>query len=110
MNDHSAGGSAGSSASGAGDTTATCFSMLHHMPEAQMQDQLFAEVHRVLRPGGQFVAVDSLDNDAIRAGHVDDTFVPVDPDTVGARLEAAGFEATEIDLGDYQFRFRTRKS
>ncbi|TMK89544.1 MAG: class I SAM-dependent methyltransferase [Actinobacteria bacterium] len=91
-------------------TTATCFSMLHHMPEAQMQDQLFAEVHRVLRPGGQFVAVDSLDNDAIRAGHVDDTFVPVDPDTLGARLEAAGFEATEIDLGDYQFRFRTRKS
>src|SRR5256885_13331787 len=30
-------------------TTATCFSMLHHMPEARMQDELFAEVHRVLR-------------------------------------------------------------
>jgi len=36
--------------------------------------------------------------------------VPVDPDTLGARLEAAGFEATQIDLGDYQFRFRTRKA
>src|SRR6266550_193501 len=32
-------------------TTATCFSMLHHMPEARMQDELFAEVQRVLRPG-----------------------------------------------------------
>jgi len=91
-------------------TTATCFSMLHHMPEPQMQDQLFAEVHRVLRPGGQFVGVDALDSDGMRAGHVDDTFVPVDPDTLGARLEAAGFEATQIDLGDYQFRFRTRKA
>ena len=91
-------------------TTATCFSMLHHMPEPQMQDQLFAEVHRVLRPGGQFVGVDALDSDGMRAGHVDDTFVPVDPDTLGARLAAAGFEATQIDLGDYQFRFRTRKA
>ena len=32
------------------------------------------------------------------------------PYTRRQRLEAAGFEATEIDLGDYQFRFRTRKS
>ena len=90
-------------------TTATCFSMLHHMPDPRMQDALFAEVHRVLRPGGQFVGVDALDSDGMRAGHVDDTFVPVDPDTLGTRLQAAGFEATEIDMGDYQFRFRTRK-
>ena len=90
-------------------TTATCFSMLHHMPEVKMQDDLFAEVHRVLRPGGQFVGVDALDSEGMRAGHVDDTFVPVDPDTLGSRLEAAGFNKTEIDIGDYQFRFRTRK-
>ena len=90
-------------------TTATCFSMLHHMPEARMQDELFAEVQRVLRPGGQFVGVDALDSDGMRAGHINDTFVPVDPDTLGSRLAAAGFESTEIDIGDYQFRFRTRK-
>ena len=90
-------------------TTATCFSMLHHMPEPRLQDELFAEVHRVLRPGGQFVGVDALDSEPMRKGHVDDVFVPVDPDTFGARLEAAGFASTEIDLGDYQFRFRARK-
>jgi SAM-dependent methyltransferase len=90
-------------------TTATCFSMLHHMPEAQMQDDLFAEVQRVLRPGGQFVGVDALDSEGMRAGHIDDTFVPVDPDTLGSRLEAVGFTKTQIDIGEYQFRFRTRK-
>jgi len=90
-------------------TTATCFSMLHHMPEARMQDELFAEVHRVLRPEGQFVGVDALDSDGMRAGHIDDTFVPVDPDTLGSRLEAAGFTDTELDIGDYQFRFRAKK-
>jgi SAM-dependent methyltransferase len=91
-------------------TTATCFSMLHHMPEPEMHDQLFAEVHRVLRPGGQFVGVDALDSDGMRAGHIDDTFVPVDPDTLPARLEAVGFDRTEIDIGDYQFRFRAKKA
>ena len=90
-------------------TTATCFSMLHHMPEADMHDQMFAEVHRVLKPGGQFVGVDALDSEGMRAGHVDDTFVPVDPDTLGSRLEAAGFVGTELDIGDYQFRFRAKK-
>jgi len=90
-------------------TTATCFSMLHHMPEVQMQDDLFAEVQRVLRPGGQFVGVDALDSEGMRAGHLDDTFVPVDPDTLGSRLEAVGFTKTQIDIGEYQFRFRTRK-
>jgi hypothetical protein len=45
----------------------------------------------------------------IRAGHVDDTFVPVDPDTLPDRLEAVGFAETTIDVGDYQFRFLARK-
>jgi SAM-dependent methyltransferase len=90
-------------------STATCFSMLHHMPDPQLHDQLFAEVHRMLRSGGQFVGVDALDSEGMRQGHIDDTFVPVDPDTLGARLESVGFSSTEIDLGDYQFRFRARK-
>src|SRR5579862_1346706 len=34
---------------------AACFSMLHHMPSPAAQDALFAEVHRVLRPGGIFL-------------------------------------------------------
>jgi SAM-dependent methyltransferase len=91
-------------------TTATCFSMLHHMPEEDMHDRLFAEVHRVLRRGGQFVGVDALDSDGMRQGHIDDTFVPVDPDTLPARLEAVGFGGTQVDIGDYQFRFRAKKA
>ncbi|GHF16232.1 hypothetical protein GCM10010359_17110 [Streptomyces morookaense] len=28
-----------------------CFTMLHHVPTPAAQDRLFAEAHRVLRPG-----------------------------------------------------------
>jgi SAM-dependent methyltransferase len=90
-------------------SAATCFSMLHHMPTPEHQDALFAEVHRVLRPGGIFVGVDALDIDVLRDGHVDDTFVPVPPDTFADRVASAGFATTTVDIGDYQFRFVTRK-
>jgi SAM-dependent methyltransferase len=86
-------------------SAAACFSMLHHMPSAAAQDALFAEVHRVLRPGGTFVGVDSRDLEPIRLGHADDVFVPVDPASLPARLEAAGFGSVSVDVGDYQFRF-----
>jgi len=87
----------------------TCFSMLHHVPSRDLQDLLFAELHRVLRPGGVFVGTDSRDLDAIRAGHVDDVFVPVDPETLGQRLEAAGFADVGIEVGEYQIRFAATK-
>jgi SAM-dependent methyltransferase len=90
-------------------TAATCFSMLHHVPSPEIQDRLFAELNRMLRPGGAFVAADSVDDEAIRSFHVDDIFVPVAPDTLPARLEAAGFEAVDIDVGDYQMRFHATK-
>jgi hypothetical protein len=45
----------------------------------------------------------------IRAGHVDDTFVPVDPRTLTDRLATSGFFDTKVDIGDYHFRFVTRK-
>src|SRR5260370_6661551 len=71
-------------------SAATCFSMLHHMPSAEAQDRVFREVCRLLRPGGLFVGVDSLDLDVIRSGHVDDAFVPIHPDQLPGRLRAAG--------------------
>ena len=89
-------------------SAATCFSMLHHLPTEEHQDRLFAALRRALRPGAMLVGVDALDIDVIRAGHVDDTFVPVDPATLGDRLAAAGFTDTTVDVGDYQFRFVTR--
>ncbi len=88
----------------------TCFSVLHHLPSPREQDRLFAEVARVLRPGGVFLGVDALDLEPIREGHVDDTFVPVDPATLGRRLERAGLSEPEVELQDYQFRFRASKS
>ena len=90
-------------------SAATCFSMLHHMPSAEHQDCLFAEVHRLLRPGGIFLGVDSLDIDVVRDGHEDDTFVPVDPATISARLATAGFDEVRVDHGGYQFRFVATK-
>jgi SAM-dependent methyltransferase len=36
------------------------FTMLHHIPTLELQDQLFREAHRVLQPGGIFAGVDSL--------------------------------------------------
>jgi len=39
---------------------AVCFTMLHHVPSAEMQDRLLREVARVLRPGGVFAGTDSL--------------------------------------------------
>jgi hypothetical protein len=84
--------------------------MLHHVPSSDLQDLLFAELHRVLRRGGVFVGTDSRDLDTIRAGHVDDVFVPVDPETLSQRLEAAGFGDVGIEVGEYQIRFRATKA
>jgi SAM-dependent methyltransferase len=90
-------------------SAATCFSVLHHLPTGGDQDRVFAEVGRVLRPGGVFVGVDSRDLDPIRAGHADDTFNPVPPETLARRLEAAGLLDAQIDEDEYQIRFVARK-
>jgi SAM-dependent methyltransferase len=90
-------------------SAATCFSMLHHVPSAQIQDRLFAEVHRMLRSAGAFIGTDSVDSEPIRQFHVDDVFVPVDPDTLGSRLEAVGFVNIGVDVADYQVRFNAIK-
>lgn len=88
---------------------ATCFTMLHHIPHPETQDRLFAELYRILRPGGIFIGTDSIDSEPIREFHVDDVFVPVDPITLGSRLEAAGFTDVNVEPGGYQIRFRATK-
>jgi SAM-dependent methyltransferase len=90
-------------------SAATCFSMLHHIPSPELQDRLFVELHRVLRPSGALVAADSVDSDLIRTFHVDDVFVPVAPGSLRRRLEAAGFTDVDFDVGDYQMRFHATK-
>jgi SAM-dependent methyltransferase len=90
-------------------SAAACFSVLHHMSSADQQDRLFAELHRVLRPGGIFVGQDSLDLEMIRLGHAEDTFTPVDPEELRDRLAAVGFGETKTDILGYHFRFVSRK-
>jgi SAM-dependent methyltransferase len=86
-------------------SAATCFAMLHHVPSLAAQDQLFVEVHRVLRSGGSFVATDSLDTERIRQAHIDDTYVPIDPTTLESRLRTAGFtDITLAQSGKYRER------
>jgi SAM-dependent methyltransferase len=85
------------------------FTMLHHVPSAQQQDQVLAEVRRVLRPGGTFVGSDSIGSFVFRIAHLFDTMVMVDPDSFGSRLEAAGFADAEVLRAEGAFRFRATR-
>jgi ubiquinone/menaquinone biosynthesis C-methylase UbiE len=80
---------------------AACFTMLHHVPTSELQNRLFAEVARVLRPGAALVASDSLGSEELKAHHEDDTYNPVDPATLCDRLSAAGFTDVDVRTNDY---------
>ncbi len=77
-------------------TGAACFTMLHHVPSKELQDRLFGELARVLQRGAALVASDSLGSEELAAHHEDDTYNPVDPDSLPDRLTAAGF--TDVDV------------
>jgi SAM-dependent methyltransferase len=85
------------------------FTMLHHVPSLELQDQVLREVCRVLKPGGFFVGSDSLQNWWMRIIHIGDTLVPVNPQSFGSRLQRAGFEVLEIQRNTQMFRFRARR-
>jgi SAM-dependent methyltransferase len=88
---------------------AVCLTMLHHVPSPALQDRLFCEVARVLRPGGMFVGADSMPSMPLRLLHLGETFVLVDPATLPDRLIRAGFTDVEIDVKQHAFRFRARR-
>lgn len=90
---------------GAHFDSALSFTMLHHVPTAELQDRLFAEVRRVVRPGGIFVGCDSLDSEGFRSLHVDDICVPVPPETIEGRLRAAGFSKAQVLPNEYVMQF-----
>ena len=89
-------------------TAAVAMTMLHHVPTSEAQDALFAEASRVLRSGGWFVGVDSLDDPGFRGFHRGDVCNPVDPSGLARRLRAAGFSNASVELGDHVFRFAAR--
>ena len=86
-----------------------CFTMLHHVPSTALQDALFGEARRVLRPGGWFAGTDSVPTPVFRAAHVHDTMVPVRPATLSQRLAGVGLVDITVDAAAKAFRWRAAR-
>jgi SAM-dependent methyltransferase len=87
-------------------SSAIAILMLHHLPTQQIQNMAFAEIRRVLRPGGVLLAFEIQDGWLHRVGHIRSTFVPIEPAVVSARLRVAEFSQTEVEVRRRGFRIR----
>jgi len=86
-------------------SSAVAVLVLHHLRSSELQDRAFAEVHRVLRPGGRFIAFEIQDGWLHRVIHTNSTFVPVQPAALAPRLATAGFAGVTVDYRAGGFRF-----
>jgi len=87
-------------------SSAIAILMLHHLRSSELQDQAFAEIYRVLRPGGVFLAFEIQDGWMNRVSHVRSTFVPLAPASTIVRLNAARFSHASADLRRGGLRIR----
>ena len=90
-------------------SSVVCFTMLHHVPTPQLQDQMFAEAFRVLRPGGAFAGSDGVPSLVFRVMHFHDTYNPVNPSTLPDRLRGVGFTDVRVDVKNGEQRWRAVK-
>lgn len=79
--------------------SAGCFTMLHHVPTAALQNAILAEVFRVLRPGGVLIGSDSMPSDDLHRFHEGDTYNPVEPAALLTRLQTIGFTPVTVTAG-----------
>jgi ubiquinone/menaquinone biosynthesis C-methylase UbiE len=84
--------------------------VLHHLKSREAQERAFAEIFRVLRPGGVFLAVEIQDGWLNRIGHIRSTFVPVAPASAQERLEAAGFSSVSFGYKGSAYRLRALRA
>ena len=87
-------------------TSAIAVLVLHHLRSRDAQDRAFAEILRVLKPGGVFVALEIQDRWLTRVAHFRSTFVPVSTDRLNGRLRAAGF--SNVIVNDERGAIRIR--
>jgi ubiquinone/menaquinone biosynthesis C-methylase UbiE len=87
-------------------SSAIAILMLHHLRSGELQDRAFAEIARVLMPGGVFLAFEIQDSWLHRIAHIRSTFVPVDPSSAVPKLKASGFTKGTVDLQRGGFRIR----
>jgi ubiquinone/menaquinone biosynthesis C-methylase UbiE len=80
--------------------------VLHHLKTREAQQCAFAEIFRVLRPGGVFLAVEIQDGWLNRVAHIRSTFVPVAPATASERLAAVGFSCAPVAYRGSAYRLR----
>lgn len=90
-------------------SSAVAILVLHHLRSNELQDCALAEIYRVLRPGGVFVALEIPDGWLEHAAHFHSTFVPVRPGDLSARLTAAGFSRPALDSRRGGFRVQATR-
>ena len=84
---------------GSFDTVAS-FTMMHHVPTQHGQNAVLAEALRVLRPGGALLASDSLPSSPLHEFHDGDTYNPIDPAGLVARLQTIGYGRMIVEVGE----------
>jgi SAM-dependent methyltransferase len=91
-------------------SAAVAILMLHHLPSREIQKRAFSEIHRVLRPGGVFLAFEIPDGWLWRGIHRHSTFVPFSPLSVPGLLTAAGLVGVAVDIRFGGFRMRAQRA
>jgi ubiquinone/menaquinone biosynthesis C-methylase UbiE len=79
--------------------------VLHHLKSPEQQQSAFAEIHRVLKPGGAFLAMEIKDGWLQRFGHIKSVFVPIAPSAISKQLTSFGFSEIVVESKGSSFRF-----